>query len=56
MLEYSSPRVGTDVEADFMIPFARDDQFVGRKDIITDIDLKLKATRRAAVAGIGGAG
>ena len=38
------------------MPFDQDAQFVGREDIIADIDHKLKIKRRVALAGIGGVG
>ncbi|KAH0565985.1 hypothetical protein GP486_000612 [Trichoglossum hirsutum] len=40
----------------FFIPFDRDTQFVGREDVIADIDHKLNVRRRVALAGIGGVG
>jgi len=41
----------------FMVPFDRDETFVGRKDILDNIDQKLNASRRRAVlSGIGGVG
>ena len=41
----------------FMVPFDRDETFVGRKDILDSIDQKLNASRRRAVlSGIGGVG
>ena len=41
----------------FMVPFEQDETFIGRKDILDDIDQKLKAVRRRAVlTGIGGVG
>jgi N-terminal domain on NACHT_NTPase and P-loop NTPases len=41
----------------FMVPFDRDEAFVGRKDILDSIDQKLNASRRCAVlSGIGGVG
>lgn len=41
----------------FMVPFDRDETFVGRKDILGSIDQKLNASRRRAVlSGIGGVG
>ena len=40
-----------------MVPFDRDETFVGRKDILDNIDQKLNASRRRAVlSGIGGVG
>jgi hypothetical protein len=41
----------------FMVPFDRDETFVGRKDILDSIDRKLTTSRRRAVlSGIGGVG
>jgi tetratricopeptide (TPR) repeat protein len=40
----------------FMIPFDRDTKFIGRTQIIKDIDLALQSQRRIAIAGIGGIG
>lgn len=41
----------------FMVPFHRDDMFVGRTEILSEIELKLnKQQRRAVLAGIGGVG
>jgi hypothetical protein len=41
----------------FMVPFDRDETFVGRKDILGSIDQKLNTSRRRAVlSGIGGVG
>ena len=41
----------------FMVPFHRDDMFVGRAEILNEIKLKLnKQQRRAVLAGIGGVG
>ena len=40
----------------FMVPFERDAKFVGREDIIAELDQKLKSRRRVALAGIGGIG
>lgn len=39
-----------------MVPFARDSKFVGRMDIIAELDQKLISQRRVALAGIGGIG
>lgn len=44
------------LEQTFMVPFERDPKFVGRIDIITDLDHKLSSQRRVALAGIGGVG
>ncbi|MCJ1262558.1 hypothetical protein MMC22_002428 [Lobaria immixta] len=40
----------------FMVPFERDSKFVGRRDIIANLDEKLNGQRRIALAGIGGIG
>lgn len=41
----------------FMVPFHRDDKFVGRKEILTELDKKFeKRLRYAVLAGIGGVG
>jgi hypothetical protein len=41
----------------FMVPFDRDEMFVGRNDILDSIDQKLTTSRRRAVlSGIGGVG
>ena len=40
----------------FLMPFDQDAQFVGREDIIANIDHRLEIKRRVALAGIGGVG
>lgn len=40
----------------FMVPFERDSKFVGRIDILAELDQKLSSQRRVALAGIGGIG
>ncbi|MCJ1270174.1 hypothetical protein MMC22_010070 [Lobaria immixta] len=40
----------------FLVPFGQDNQFVGREDIISDIDRKLETEQRVALVGIGGVG
>jgi hypothetical protein len=41
----------------FLVPFHRDDMFVGRTEILSEIKLKLNTRqRRAVLAGIGGVG
>ena len=40
----------------FTVPFERDAKFIGREDIITEIDRKFEVRRRTALAGIGGVG
>lgn len=43
-------------KAAFLVPFDKDDKFVGREDILSKIDERLKNKRRVAIAGIGGVG
>ncbi|KAI9715704.1 MAG: hypothetical protein M1812_005856 [Candelaria pacifica] len=43
-------------KACFLVPFDRDSRFVGREDIITRVNHRLKTTRRVGLAGIGGVG
>jgi hypothetical protein len=40
----------------FTVPFERDSKFIGREDIITEIDRKFEVQRRVALASIGGVG
>jgi len=40
----------------FMVPFEKDPKFVGRADVIADIEQALKKQNRIAIAGIGGVG
>jgi hypothetical protein len=40
----------------FMVPFEKDPKFVGRADVIADIEEALKIQSRIAIAGIGGVG
>jgi hypothetical protein len=40
----------------FIVPFERDQQFIGREDILNEIEQKFKSQRRVALAGIGGVG
>ena len=40
----------------FTVPFERDLNFIGREDIITEIDRKFEVQRRVALTGIGGVG
>ncbi|KAI9860949.1 MAG: hypothetical protein M1813_005628 [Trichoglossum hirsutum] len=40
----------------FTVPFEQDPKFIGREDIITEIDRKFKVQRRVTLAGIGGVG
>jgi hypothetical protein len=39
-----------------MVPFDRDQKFIGREDIIQEIDQKFESQRQVALAGIGGVG
>lgn len=40
----------------FMVPFVRDEKFVGREDILYQIEKRLQTQRRVSLAGIGGVG
>ena len=40
----------------FMVPFEKDPKFVGRADVIADIEEALKKQSRIAITGIGGVG
>jgi nucleoside phosphorylase len=40
----------------FAVPFERDSKFIGREDVITEIDRQFEVQRRVALAGIGGVG
>ena len=40
----------------FLVPFVQDSQFVGREDIISNINEKFKTEQRVALTGIGGVG
>jgi N-terminal domain on NACHT_NTPase and P-loop NTPases len=44
------------VEPVFLVPFERDSKFVGRSELVSEIDRRLKVHRRVALAGIGGVG
>ena len=43
-------------EMTFLVPFDRDLRFVGRKDILREIDDRFKTKCRVALCGIGGIG
>ena len=51
-----SNRVSPSRTVCFTVPFERDPKFIGREDIITEIDTKFEIQRRVALAGIGGVG
>jgi hypothetical protein len=40
----------------FTVPFERDSKFVGRKDVITEIDRRFEVQTCIALAGVGGVG
>jgi nucleoside phosphorylase len=40
----------------FSVPFERDSKFIGREDVIAEIDRRFEVQRRVALAGIGGVG
>jgi hypothetical protein len=46
----------TSTNAIFSVPFERDRQFVGREDVITQIEEKLQTQYRVSLYGIGGIG
>lgn len=46
----------TPVDPVFTVPFGRDKKFVGREDILSQIEERLQVGRRVAIAGIGGVG
>lgn len=39
-----------------MIPFDRDPKFVGREDVIKEIDRRFERQRHVALCGLGGVG
>jgi hypothetical protein len=39
-----------------MIPFERDRKFIGRENVIQDIEQRFESQSRVALAGIGGVG
>lgn len=43
-------------EAPFLIPFDQDNHFIGRDDVIDDLDCKFETERRVALFGVGGIG
>ncbi|CZR66344.1 uncharacterized protein PAC_16245 [Phialocephala subalpina] len=56
----SSPRLyaqeSISTKVCFTVPFDKDPKFLGREDVITEIDEQFKVQRRVALAGIGGVG
>ena len=40
----------------FLVPFGQDNQFIGRENIISEIDERLETEQRIALIGIGGIG
>ncbi|KAI9766209.1 MAG: hypothetical protein M1839_005011 [Geoglossum umbratile] len=52
----SSDQISPSRESCFSVPFERDLKFIGREDIIAEIDKRLEVQRRVALAGIGGVG
>lgn len=40
----------------FLVPFEQDEQFIGRDDIIGQIESRFQSGRRVALAGPGGVG
>lgn len=43
-------------QAKFLVPFDRDPYFVGREEIIAQVDNRLHIRSRVSLAGIGGVG
>ena len=52
----TAPPAYASAAAIFLLPFERDDHFVGREDILDTITKTLEVQSRVAVAGIGGVG
>ena len=52
----AADRLSPSRKACFAVPFERDSKFIGREDIITEIDRRFEVQRRVALAGIGGVG
>jgi len=50
------PASAASPEFAFMVPFPRDRKFVGREDILCQIEERLQTQRRVSLAGIGGVG
>jgi hypothetical protein len=50
------PASAASPEPAFMVPFPRDDKFVGREDILYQIEEHLQTKRRVSLSGIGGVG
>ena len=40
----------------FLVPFCRDDHFIGREEFLSTIDRKFATEQRVAICGIGGVG
>jgi hypothetical protein len=51
-----SGQVSLSQTACFTVPFERDSKFIGREDIIAEIEKQFEIRRRVALAGIGGVG
>jgi hypothetical protein len=51
-----SDQVSPSRTASFTVPFERDSKFIGREDIIIEINRQFEVQRRVALAGIGGVG
>jgi hypothetical protein len=50
------PVQSTSIEPIFSVPFKRDKQFVGREDIIGQIEEGLRTEHRVSLYGLGGIG
>ena len=52
----SSNQISPPRTACFIVPFERDPKFIGREELITEIDRRFEVQKRVALAGIGGVG
>ena len=50
---YSAPKLLSPI---FMMPYPRDGKFLGRQEVINDIELRFQSQRHVALAGLGGVG
>jgi hypothetical protein len=58
-LDMTDPLVvapSTSIKPMFLLPFERDKQFVGREDILSQVEKQLQNQRRLSLHGLGGIG
>jgi hypothetical protein len=55
-LIYSTVGPYQPVKPIFTVPFGKDGHFVGREDIITEIEDRFKCKSRVSISGLGGVG